>query len=174
MYLRYFEAHLGKHRCPQPHVVFKGESTNHHDYKPYKITAEHSHKCAYKLSDSHYDPDLMKSTYRVSYKTFQCPASQVHNKYAYQPNTAKFSDMTEYKERYVPNKIIVQGPTPCQNQYRPSSGRFDAKTTYQEQFKAKKTEHDVPKQHYAYQKNDSPFYGETTYGQNYQPYQINA
>jgi hypothetical protein len=72
----------------------------------------------------------LKSTYRVNYKPYQCPATQVHQRYAYQPNNAKFYDSTEYKEKYVPTKIVVEGPIPCQNQYRPSTGRFEGKTTY--------------------------------------------
>jgi hypothetical protein len=168
------KCHSGKHHCPQPHIPFKADTTNHHYYKPYQITAEQSRKCVYKVIDNHYDPDLIQSTYRTNYKGFQCPAAHLPHKYAYQPNTAKFYDQTEYNAKYVPNKIVVEGPTPCINQYRPNTGRFDGTTTYGTAFKAKKSEHDIPKKHYAYQQNKLPFYGNTTYGETYQPYQINA
>lgn len=88
-------------------------------------------RCGYEVTASRYDSDLLKSTYQMNYKPFTCPASHAHKKYAYQPNTAKFHDDTEYKSKYVPNAIVLEGPTPCPNQYRPSSGRFEARSTYQ-------------------------------------------
>ena len=55
-----------------------------------------------------------------------------HNakKYAYQPNSAKFYDETEYKVKYTPNKIIVQDASPCRNQYHSNTAKFDGKSTY--------------------------------------------
>lgn len=32
-----FNINSGKHHCPPKNVKFAGETTNHHDYKSYKI-----------------------------------------------------------------------------------------------------------------------------------------
>jgi hypothetical protein len=34
------QTYLGKHHCPQKKTTFDAETTNHHYYKPYSITAQ--------------------------------------------------------------------------------------------------------------------------------------
>lgn len=68
LYLQYRSIDLEKHHCPPKHVPFNADTTNHQFYKPYNIAPERPVKCAYSLNKAHYDPDLLKSTYRANYK----------------------------------------------------------------------------------------------------------
>lgn len=94
LHLWYPLTHIGKHHCPPRHIAFKAETSNQHFYKPYGISVEKSKKCAYTLNQNHYDPELLKSTYRANYKPFHLAPTHYQSKYAYQPNNNKFYDET--------------------------------------------------------------------------------
>jgi hypothetical protein len=66
--LSYELYHVGKHHCPPKHVAFNADTTNHELYKPYNVKVERARKCGYSLNKNHYDPSLLKSTYREAYK----------------------------------------------------------------------------------------------------------
>lgn len=156
------------HRCPQPHIAFKGETTHHHDYKAHNVQHQRVQKCAYKLAQNHYDPDLIKSTYRLNYQPHLPTPAHSRTHYAYQPSNAKFSDETEYKKSYLPNKVAVEPPIRCSSQFRPSTAKFEATSTYRDQFRQKHAQPDPQRPHYAYQPNTLPFHATTTYADNYQ------
>ena len=63
-------------------------------YKAYNVSVERARKCGYELNKSHYDPDVIKSTYYVDYKKKQSETVHYQSRYAYQPNNAKFYDET--------------------------------------------------------------------------------
>jgi len=68
MQLSYRCIEVDKHHCPPKHVPFSADTTNHELYKPHNVTVERVPKMAYSLNKSHYDPNLLKSTYREAYK----------------------------------------------------------------------------------------------------------
>ena len=51
-----FKINLGKHHCPPTAVKFNGETTNHHDYKAYNITAQKHQPCQHVYNPRHYNP----------------------------------------------------------------------------------------------------------------------
>lgn len=59
----------GKHHCPtSSQKPFEGETTHHHDYKPYKIdTPNQGRPCTHHYHERHYDPDSLKTNYDLNY-----------------------------------------------------------------------------------------------------------
>lgn len=94
LYLSYGSIYQDKHHCPPKHVPFNADTTNHEMYKAYNVSVERARKCGYELNKSHYDPDVIKSTYYVDYKKKQSEPVHYQSRYAYQPNNAKFYDET--------------------------------------------------------------------------------
>jgi hypothetical protein len=172
LHLPYLAYSLDKHHCPPKHVAFNADTTNHELYKAYRVEAVKTQKGAYSLIRSHYDPSLLRSTYSQDYHKYPIEPPQPQTKYAYRPNTAKLSAETEYSKSYVPNKVEVQKSGHCGEVYRPSSARFEGTTIYGEQFKGKQGGHPETIKHYAYQFNDLPFNGHTTYGDSFLKYKV--
>lgn len=140
LHLWYFNHYEGKHHCPPTHIAFKAETSNQHFYKPYNVSVERNKNCGYTINQSHYDPQLLKSTYRANYKAYHYQPTHYETKYSYQPNKNKFYDETQYKKSYTPHEIHVEHGKKCQEHFERSRARFDGTTTYGVEFKQKHTE----------------------------------
>lgn len=100
-----FKINSGQHHCPPPNVKFVGESTNHHDYIPYKIKPQSYQPCRYEVQQRHYDPNVLKTSYNNDYEPYKIQPQKSPVKYQYTQKKTPFYDETEYKKSYVPFKV---------------------------------------------------------------------
>lgn len=71
MHMRYHCTHLGKHRCPAPHIKGEFETSYESQYKPIHQKITVTHPPPYTIKERHYNPDALRTRYKETFVTPQ-------------------------------------------------------------------------------------------------------